>query len=359
MKEKTCFVALLGCLLLFGSVQAQQYERRWALGAGVNMLDYAAPQGAKLFQPNNWDMAYYFSLQRYLTAAFRLSADMSYAYGVRFPSFQGTDTRPALADMSYRLSFKFNNGTILGERALIAPYASVGIGGSYVKSHPDLYVPLGGGMNIRMGQRTSLRLEMTWKQSLNKDFQHIAHTAYLVYDLGKQKRFSPEYKPQPKEEQVGPWIAMEAPDEDGDGVPDHYDRCPADPGNWAWQGCPGVPTAAPDGGPEANEPVLSSDNNLAEKENETFFPEPPVQKSSKEPAVKPEKESLVLADQGATEKENQGNSKGASFLDPMETSEPQKIQPKEAVPQNTDNPCQSGKLNAESVYFELGSDKLF
>ena len=139
---------------------------------------------------------------------------------------------------------KNNNGTLLGERAIIAPYASVGIGGSYVKSNPDLYVPLGGGLNIRAGNRTSLRIEFTYKRSLNQDFQHFAHTAYLVYDLGKQKKFNPEPIPE-LQKPSGPWIALEAPDEDGDGIPDHYDRCPADPGSWAWQGCPSVPSGAP------------------------------------------------------------------------------------------------------------------
>jgi outer membrane protein OmpA-like peptidoglycan-associated protein len=353
MKGNMFFAAFIGCILLFGSVQSQQYERRWALGGGVNMLDYAAPQGSKLFQPNNWDMAYYVSLQRYLTAAFRLSADLSYAYGVRFPSYQGTDIRPALADMSYRLSFKFNNGTILGERALIAPYASVGIGGSYVRSHPDLYVPLGGGINIRMGQRTSLRLEMTWKQSLNQDFQHIAHTAYLVYDLGKQKRFSPDIKPFEEEEQAGPWIAMEAPDEDGDGVPDHYDRCPADPGNWKWQGCPGVPTSISEVPKvEATQPETSS------PVEEAFFPEPP-KKMSKDniQALAKDAKPVVDAHSSVEELMNQPKQK-ASFLDDMRTSVDQNIQEKEALPEHTDNPCEPGKREAESVYFDLGSDKL-
>lgn len=356
MKGKGIFWTLIIMFLLPSQSFSQQFERRWALGGGVNMVDYAAPQGAKLFQPDNWDLAYYVSLQRYLTAAFRLSADVSYAYGVRFPTYQGTGTRPALADMSYRLSFKFNNGTLLGERAVIAPYASVGIGGSYVKSHPDLYVPLGGGLNIRAGQRTSLRLEMTWKQSLNQDFQHIAHTAYLVYDLGKQKRFSPEYKPLKQNEQVGPWIAMEAPDEDGDGVPDHYDRCPADPGNWAWQGCPGVPTAAPDADIISAE--AASATGKANPTESEFFSEP--NSKEKKPETKPRftdennKESVETRVQQGNDTEGQI----ASFLDKVGFSGDEKIQPEKTVPENTGDLCKPENFAAESVYFELGSEQL-
>ncbi|MFK7972475.1 MAG: OmpA family protein [Bacteroidia bacterium] len=363
--------------LWVSSISAQQYERRWALGAGVNFMDYAAPQGAKMFETNNWDMGYYMSLQRYLSAAFRLSADITYAYGVRFPSYQGTNTRPALADMSYRLAFKFNNGTLLGERALIAPYASFGIGGSYVKSHPDLYIPLGGGLNIRAGDRTSFRLEMTYKRSLNQDYQHLAHTAYLVYDLGKQKKFAPEFVPE-EEKETGPWMSMEAPDEDNDGVPDHYDRCPADPGSWAWQGCPGVPAGPPGTLAQQTEPIKPTGR--------------PAQVNETKPAVVEATQPSVPTIKSPDPVEQQGN---ASFTDNMEktsstpvnepiSSEPIKVVEPVAIPDDrysnsgsfldpvvsekpeeknkpAPTPCEKAQteaLRTAPVYFELGSEVL-
>lgn len=375
MKGKGILACLLGLWLIAGNMYAQQYERRWAIGAGVNMMDYAAPQGAKLFQPNNWDLGYYMSLQRYLSAAFRLSADFTYAYGVRFPA-SAAGTRPALADMSYRLAFKFNNGTILGEKAFIAPYASFGIGGSYVESSPDVYVPLGGGLNIRAGQRSSLRLEMTYKRSLNQDFQHIAHTAYFVYDLGKQKKFAP--KPMPETAKPsGPWIALEAPDADADGVPDHYDRCPADPGSWDWQGCPGVPAGAPlenitkEAGPLTTNPAVTP------SDEEPFFPDLGAENSEARPRVKANTEvsstpaavnnTASFTDPMSTPnhvsnsseseilKEKIVSNNTGSFLDPVATNE--EVEKKEDGP----NPCQelnTDDFGSDPIFFDLGTHDL-
>ena len=59
--------------------------------------------------------------------------------------------------MNYQLRFKINNGVFMKENARIAPYLAFGIGGSYVQNNPDAYIPLGGGIRFRLGQRFSIR----------------------------------------------------------------------------------------------------------------------------------------------------------------------------------------------------------
>lgn len=233
---RICLICLLGSLTISQAL-GQAPDRRWALSLGVNFLDYYAPEGAKMFRPANMDFGYRAGLHRYLSTAFRLEMNFTYAYGVRFPSFQTTSEQPGLADLNYCLNFKFNNGTFLGEKAFVAPYLTLGFGGSYIRDNPDLYVPLGGGLNFRVGHRTAIRAEVIYKRSLNNDFQHIAHGIYLVYNLGRGDGPLPTDSKSSKA--VPPsWTAQKAPDQDNDGIPDYQDMCPEDPGLWAYQGCP-------------------------------------------------------------------------------------------------------------------------
>ncbi len=240
MRNLAFVIALLFTGLVFShTVNAQTAEKKWALGTGASFIDYQAPQTGKFFQGSNFDPGLHVSLHRYLTGAFNMSTHITLAQGIRFPGQDWTVTRPNLVDMSYLFTFKFNNGAFARESAFFAPYLHFGIGGSYVPGHPDLYVPLGGGLQFRLSPKVALRTQVTVKRSLNKDHQHVAHALSFVYNLAKDK---PEVeKPAPRTPAPEPLLASLVPkDADDDGIIDERDECPYEAGLITYHGCPNV-----------------------------------------------------------------------------------------------------------------------
>ena len=233
-----CTVAIFG-LLFPHQADAQSFEKKWAFGTGATFVDYQGPQTGTYFQPGNFDPGIHLSLHRYLTGAFNLSTNVLLAQGVRFPGKDWTESRPGLVDMNYLFTFKFNNGALFRESAVIAPYFHLGIGGSYLQGHPDLYVPLGGGIQFRFSPKVAMRTQVTLKRSLNKDHQHMAHAISFVYNLSKDKpeTKTPNQSPPPPD----PMLAKRAPkDADDDGIVDERDECPNEAGLITYYGCPTV-----------------------------------------------------------------------------------------------------------------------
>lgn len=215
------------------SLHSQTPDRKWSVGTGLNLLDYQGPLSGQLFEFHEFDMGYYLFAGRYLTRAFSLATDLTYAPTVRFPAYDADSYRPRLLDMSYSLNFRTNNGALLKETALIAPFLSVGVGGSYVKDHPDLYIPLGGGLQFRVNSSVSLRAHMLFKLSLNRDYQHIAHGLSFVYNFRSPGAVTAPVAYQPK---LIPELLPA--DRDGDGIADIQDACPDVSGPGRYLGCP-------------------------------------------------------------------------------------------------------------------------
>ncbi len=192
--------SILFCLLLAlpDRGQAQTASHKWAGSLGFTYLSYRAPANTAPLQYTHYDPGVSLSVDRYLSGAFAFSTRLLVAPQVRFPvSVEGT--RPSyLIDMSYLMMFKLNNGSILRENARIGPYFTSGIGGSYVEDRADVYVPLGGGIQVRISPRLALRLQSVRKISINKDYQHTAHAAGLVYAISGKK--APQEIPAPEPE---------------------------------------------------------------------------------------------------------------------------------------------------------------
>ncbi|MEM6263973.1 MAG: hypothetical protein AAGI38_15780, partial [Bacteroidota bacterium] len=217
---------------------AQTFEKKWAVGTGVNLIDYQGPQTGDYLQSGNYDPGFYLAVNRYLSGAFNFSADFTFAQNVRHPGFFALNERPRLLDMSYLMIFKFNNGAILKERSFFAPYLVFGIGGNHVRSTPDVYVPLGGGVQFRVNDKFALRAQAVTKRSLNKADQHLAQAIAFVYNLNaeEQDRLQPDEMDELDEADL---MATLAPDDiDADGVIDQYDVCPTQKGYAVHQGCP-------------------------------------------------------------------------------------------------------------------------
>lgn len=224
---------LIGLLLALPSWgNAQSADQKWAASVGFTYLTYKSNARFSPLQYSFYDPGVSVTVDRYLSGAFAFSTRLLVAPNVHFPVSVESSRPSYLVDMGYQLIFKMNNGAILRESARIAPYLIGGIGGSYTENNPDVYAPLGGGLQVRMTNRIALRLQSVRKISLNKDYQHTAHAMGLVYEIGGKKR-TPE--PTPVDSMQ---ILAGLMDTDGDGIRDDVDQCPGISGTMMNFGCP-------------------------------------------------------------------------------------------------------------------------
>lgn len=211
---------------------AQSADQKWAASVGFTYLTYKSNARLSPLQYSFYDPGVSVTVDRYLSGAFAFSTRLLVAPNVHFPISVESSRPSYLVDMGYQLIFKLNNGAILREQARIAPYLIGGIGGSYTENNPDVYTPLGGGLQVRMTNRIALRLQSVRKISLNKDYQHTAHAMGLVYEIGGKKR-TPEPTPVDSMQILAALI-----DTDGDGIRDDVDQCPGISGTMMNFGCP-------------------------------------------------------------------------------------------------------------------------
>jgi hypothetical protein len=243
--RRLVFASLLALFttLAFQNGTAQTFSHKWAIGTGVDLIDYQAPLDGNFFTPENFDPGLNVSVGRYLSGAFALSTNFTLAQGVRFPGFDWNNQRPRLLDMNYLLHFKLNNGALMKESARIAPYFVLGFGGSHVEGHPDLYVPMGGGIQFRMSPKINLRTQVVVKRSINKDYQNVSNVIAFVYNLGSE---NPNGKPLPRQDTLGEEVFAVVPpqDTDEDGIVDIQDECPDVAGVVTHEGCPDASSLA-------------------------------------------------------------------------------------------------------------------
>jgi outer membrane protein OmpA-like peptidoglycan-associated protein len=369
---------------LFPSVSTAQYhDKKWAISTGVDFLDYQAPITGKFFQTDNFDLGLNVGVSRYLSGAFALSTNMTLGQGVRFPGFDWTEERPTLIDMNYMLHFKFNNGALMREQAVIAPYFVLGFGGSYVKGHPDLYVPLGGGIQFRLSSKINLRTQMVVKRSVNKDYQNLSHAIAFVYNLGPENT-----QPQQAPDSLGNelLITMAPEDRDDDGIIDKRDACPDQVGNIIFEGCPdrnalamtrmeNLPKDDINAGAFATALTDNKPSLIEKKMPEEIAKPEPVEEPVKEAIITPapKKAPLVAANTPAPRTKRNGK---ASFLDEMmepvskaqNSTQPQgafgyQDIAKEKTNLSTEKYAKDKQLNnsgltVKTIYFDTNSDKL-
>ncbi|MEL6592474.1 MAG: OmpA family protein [Bacteroidota bacterium] len=227
-----CFVLLLMPML----GQAQTKQDRWALSLGGGAIRYTSVPGLEQPPLPMYDPGIHLGATRYLRGGFDFRTQLAYVPQARIPLADGTRPTFGLIDMNYQLMFKFNNGVFMRESAFFAPYLVFGIGGSYASEIPDAYVPLGGGVRFRLGDRASLRLETVRKVSLNKQAEQLAHAVAFVYNLPGKERIPED--PQDLENAENLVASMIPQDRDQDGIMDIEDNCPDEPGVVRLNGCP-------------------------------------------------------------------------------------------------------------------------
>jgi OmpA-OmpF porin, OOP family len=228
---KKIFIVLVA-LLSTSVVFSQNEVKKWAVGGGVSAIDFSGPITKSYFDFDEFKGSGRFFVGRYLNPSFNAKVDFSFGK-VWYPAFDiYPDVIPGLYELKHiydaglTFEYKFNNGYIFKEKAVIAPYIFTGIGmNSIVDYDVNTYVPFGIGFNIRPSNWFTINLQSAYKLNIDNSFDYTHHSASLVFNLGGNKG-----KQKIDEDSML--------DSDGDGIPDLLDECPFTPGLPEFFGCP-------------------------------------------------------------------------------------------------------------------------
>ncbi|MEM6630579.1 MAG: OmpA family protein [Bacteroidota bacterium] len=221
---------LVACML---QGVAQTSNKPWFLGLSYTFVDYQGPVSGEYFQFNTMDRGGTISAHAYVNNFLNISFNTLFAPTVNYPVTEESFLETSMIDANAVATFK-SNGTIFEESSFFAPYVSVGFGLNSASNIARFYIPASLGIRLQITEGFGVNFESTYKQSLKStDFQHMTFSGGIAFTLPTPEKKTPK-NPEPKNE------PEENMDSDGDGVPDHRDRCPDEPGLQSYLGCPAV-----------------------------------------------------------------------------------------------------------------------
>ena len=261
----TLFIAV--CLFAFGEMNAQNASAPWSIGLSGGKSAYNGDLGNTFF---NFTQPYQglggLKVGRYVNPSIDISLDGTYGrYG-----FYENNTDQFLSNMlqaNLTLDYKLNNGYILSEDAVIAPYIFGGLGLTNI-SHEDndagnarsadgtdFYIPLGLGATVNLTHNLGLFWQGTYGglnfnderdlrvENDNND-QFMLNQVGLKFNFGNNAAKDTDgdgiadNKDACPTVPAGPNGYKGCPDSDGDGLIDRADECPNTFGEKKYKGCP-------------------------------------------------------------------------------------------------------------------------
>lgn len=170
-----------------------------------------------------------------------------YGYEALAGDYNGKSFFGEKLDANMFLEYKFNNGYILSQNSRISPFLTLGMGFANYKEIEenrihvfpmDFVFPVGAGVKFHLSKAIALQYKYLHHFTNNDQHDMIRangkndrfgqHLLGFAISFGKEKAL-------PEKEEPIPFI-----DSDGDGVPDHLDKCPDTPKGVAVDehGCP-------------------------------------------------------------------------------------------------------------------------
>ncbi|MGB4937052.1 MAG: OmpA family protein, partial [Ferruginibacter sp.] len=274
MKQKLTLILALS--LLATSAFSQKTKKMGSgdkkgtlIGLHFNLADYVAPLGiknpstgkvySKIADMNKgFSISYWKGIHSRIDLSVRANALFRDFYAIRGglkPKTEfGVELEPAL------------NFRPFPDKALINPFATVGIGGGYYTDEIGAYVPAGLGVQVNFNSITYLLVQAQYRWDLTKGDRNGDNLFYsfgLAQNIGKEKVkvVPPPPPPPPPADRDGDGIIDDedkcpdvkglaslqgCPDRDGDGITDAEDDCPDVPGLARYKGCP-IPDTDKDG----------------------------------------------------------------------------------------------------------------
>lgn len=251
LKMKHLKVALLALLLItgFSNVNAQDENNPWAIGFGVNAVDFYPTNSGDL--PGKWydefanaDDHYNIlpaisklTVGRYLAAGFSLELGGTLNKIEKIGDFEADD----LSFFAVDGTVKYDLNKIIGETAWFDPYASVGGGYTWMDDWDTGTFNGGAGFNVWFTDNLGLNLETKYKHTFESNIiQHWQHSAGIVVKFGGTDTDGDGIfdKDDACPEVFGLAEFKGCPDSDNDGIIDSEDACPNTAGLAALNGCP-------------------------------------------------------------------------------------------------------------------------
>lgn len=234
-------IALIAMIFLgFGSLKAQNESGKWSFGATVSVIDFSGPQTKQFFNLKKYRGNQRYFVGRYLNPSFNIKGDFTFGK-VWFPKVSAFPNvveniyeNRHMYDFGVNVEYKLNNGYILKEKAIVAPYLFTGLGfntiidyGKAKGTDINTYIPFGVGVTVRATNWLSFNLQTAYKLNLDNSFDYTQHTAGIVLNFGGKPKGG-----------TAKDIATDLIDSDGDGIIDLLDECPFAAGPESMFGCP-------------------------------------------------------------------------------------------------------------------------
>ncbi len=143
MKKINIKASLLLIVAMFATfaVNAQDVDHKWSVGAHATFNDYKGDLGDDFWNFGNTGVA--LTVGRYLSPSFELVGNLSYNKIKTDLAFSNNmkigemDNNFLIATLN--MKYKFNNGYIIKEDAMLAPYLLAGFGVTWVERNGQFY----------------------------------------------------------------------------------------------------------------------------------------------------------------------------------------------------------------------------
>jgi len=245
MKKIIFSLILLGAI----AVNAQDKNNPWAIGIGVNAVDFYPTHNTEY---GGWFDEYFnagdhynilptvskISVGKYLEDGFTLEA----AGTLNKISKMGDNSVSDLMYFGLDGALKFDLNNIIGETSWFDPYVLVGGGYTWLDKLGAGTVNAGGGINFWFTDNIGLNVESKYKHVFDNVniLQHFQHSVGIVVKFGGTDTDGDGIydKDDACPDVFGLAAFNGCPDTDGDGVVDSKDDCPTVAGLATLNGCP-------------------------------------------------------------------------------------------------------------------------
>ena len=231
------------------NVSAQDSNNPWAVGFGVNVVDFNYPWtnnvpaeklGADYIGTSDWNILPSISrvtVDRYLNDGFTLQ--LAGSLNKIETVYEENDSDMLYWAIDANVKYDLNN--LFGQTGWFDPYIYVGGGYTSVDDEGEGMLNGGLGFNTWFNDNLGLNFQSGYKQEFaDKVMNHFQHSAGLVFRFGgKDTDGDGIYdKDDACPEVAGLKEFNGCPDTDGDGIKDSDDACPEVAGLAALNGCP-------------------------------------------------------------------------------------------------------------------------
>lgn len=252
-------IFLVTALVISGIItnaNAQSSTKDMAIGLQFGTIEYKGDLGNEFFTFEGVHPSIGLNISKYATPSFDLMGKIRHGMLDR-DVFTNT-----LIDFNVTAKYKFNNGYILKEESMFAPYVFLGIGdalsvyknvetGEKEPALAEFNLPMGAGLKFNLTEAWSVTLETQYNYFISDrvdgvisgkwDDQFLYNAVGFNYNFTSGKDSDGDGV-KDKEDKCptvkGSKLTGGCPDADGDGIADLNDICPLIPGILEEGGCP-------------------------------------------------------------------------------------------------------------------------